>query len=53
MADPSIRQFLEKYEARYDELPASDNAYRGYDAASVLITGIGPGRYFQLRRGRL
>jgi branched-chain amino acid transport system substrate-binding protein len=40
MADPLIREFLEKYEARYEELPASDNAYRGYDAASVLITGI-------------
>jgi len=40
MANPQIRAFLEKYEARYGEMPASDNAYRGYDAATVLITAI-------------
>lgn len=40
MADPMIRDFLEAYLARYDEMPASDNAYRGYDAASMLVLAM-------------
>lgn len=40
MADPMIREFLEAYLARFDEMPASDNAYRGYDAASMLVLAI-------------
>ena len=41
MATPLIRVFLEKYLAKYGEMPASDNAYRGYDAAMVLVTAMG------------
>ena len=40
MADPLIRTFLTDYLARYGEMPASDNAYRGYDAASMLALAI-------------
>lgn len=38
--DPKIRAFLVAYEAKFGELPASDNAYRGADAALILTTSI-------------
>lgn len=38
--DPDIRSFLETYQQKYGEMPASDNAYRGYDAVKVLAEGI-------------
>jgi branched-chain amino acid transport system substrate-binding protein len=40
MANPLIRDFLVKYQSKYGEMPASDNAYRGYDSVSVLVDGI-------------
>jgi branched-chain amino acid transport system substrate-binding protein len=38
--DPTIAEYLQKYLDRYGEMPADDNAYRGYDAATVLVTAI-------------
>jgi len=38
--DAAIRDYLTKYVAAFGALPEDDNAYRGYDAASVLIEGI-------------
>jgi len=38
--DPKIREFLTKFTDRFKKLPASDNAYRSYDAASILAEGI-------------
>jgi branched-chain amino acid transport system substrate-binding protein len=38
--DPVMRDFLEIYLKKYGSMPASDNAYRGYDAAQVIIRGI-------------
>lgn len=34
--DEAVRTFLEAYEAEFDGLPASDNAYRSYDGATIL-----------------
>ena len=34
--EPAVQAFLEEYVAEFGELPASDNAYRAYDGASIL-----------------
>jgi branched-chain amino acid transport system substrate-binding protein len=38
--DPLTRSFLERYLAAFGAMPASDNAYRGYDAVQILAEGI-------------
>jgi branched-chain amino acid transport system substrate-binding protein len=38
--DPLMRGFLERYEKKYGSMPASDNAFRGYDALSIIAQGI-------------
>lgn len=38
--DPMMRGFLEKYVAKFGEMPPSDNAFRGYDAVNILAEGI-------------
>lgn len=34
------QEFLELYEAAYGELPASDVAYRAWDATNILLTAV-------------
>ena len=34
--EANVRSFLEQYVAEFGELPASDNAYRSYDGATIL-----------------
>ncbi len=34
--EEGIREFLEAYEAEFGGMPASDNAYRSYDGATIL-----------------
>jgi len=34
--EENVRAFLESYVAEFGELPASDNAYRAYDGATIL-----------------
>ena len=38
--DPMMANFLSAYNEKYGEMPASDNAFRGYDAVQVLAEGI-------------
>ena len=38
--DPLTRSFLERYLAAFGAMPASDNAYRGYDAVQILAEAI-------------
>jgi branched-chain amino acid transport system substrate-binding protein len=38
--DPLMRGFLEGYEKKYGSMPASDNAFRGYDALTIIAQGI-------------
>jgi branched-chain amino acid transport system substrate-binding protein len=38
--DPLMRGFLERYEKKYGSMPASDNAFRGYDALAIIAQGI-------------
>jgi branched-chain amino acid transport system substrate-binding protein len=38
--DPLTRSFLERYRAAFGAMPASDNAYRGYDSVHILAEGI-------------
>lgn len=38
--DPLMRTFLERYEKDYGSMPASDNAFRGYDAVMIIAEGI-------------
>lgn len=37
---PDIAEFLQKYLDTYAEMPADDNAYRGWDSATILMTAI-------------
>lgn len=37
---PIVRDFLEKYEAEYGELPTSDCAYRAWDSVMVLKAAV-------------
>lgn len=37
---PKIQEFLTNFENAYSALPASDNAYRSYDAAGILAEAI-------------
>ncbi len=39
-ADPLTRAFLERYLAEFGAMPASDNAYRGYDSVRILAEAI-------------
>ena len=39
-SDPEMKAFLEDYKVKFGEMPASDNAFRGFDAANVLAEGI-------------
>ena len=39
-ADPLMERFLKAYVDAFEEMPASDNAYRGYDSARILGEGI-------------
>ena len=39
-AHPMTRSFLERYRATFGAMPASDNAYRGYDAVQILAEAI-------------
>ena len=39
-SDPEMKAFLAAYEEKFGEMPASDNAFRGFDAANVLAEGI-------------
>lgn len=39
-SDPLARSFLERYEASFGAMPASDNAYRGYDSVRILAEAI-------------
>ena len=38
--DPLMVSFLTAYKERFDEKPASDNAFRGYDAMQIIALGI-------------
>lgn len=39
-SDPMIGDFLTAYQEEFGEMPASDNAFRGYDAVKVLAEGM-------------
>ena len=38
--DPVMYEFLKKYQAKYNELPLGEAAYRAWDAMSVLEKGV-------------
>ena len=37
---PEEKEFLEKYVAEYGRMPASDVAYRAWDATNILLTAV-------------
>lgn len=39
-SDPMMQEFLTAYQEAYGGMPASDNAFRGYDSVRVLAEGI-------------
>lgn len=39
-ADPMMKKFLQAYKAKYNEMPKSDNAFRGYDAMRNIAEGM-------------
>nr|WP_252121719.1 ABC transporter substrate-binding protein [Rhizobium sp. RCAM05350] len=38
--DPAMKTFLDAYEKKFGSMPASDNAFHGYDAVKIIAEGI-------------